>query len=62
MKVWLLYGVDYGEGVAQDNVLGVFYSKEDLMTYRAEKGVDSDWGNIEYDCFEVLGEPTSADS
>lgn len=62
MKVWLLYGVDYGEGVAQDNVLGVFYSKEDLMRYRTDKKVDNAWDNIEYDCFDVLGEPSNADS
>lgn len=62
MKVWLLYGVSYSEGVAQDNVLAAFYSKEDLMQYRTDKKVDCDWGNIEYDCFDVLGEPSNADS
>lgn len=62
MKVWLLIGVNYGEGVAQDNVLAVFYSKEDLMQYRTETKVDNVWDNIEYDCFDVLGEPRNADS
>lgn len=54
MKIWVLYGVSYSEGVAQDNVIGLFYTKEALMEYRTATSVDNNWDNIEYDCFEVI--------